>query len=424
MQELIEAVNAIGKVFYEGGLFILIGLVLAGLLHEFIPMRLVVSHLGRNSLGSVLRAALWGAPMPLCSCSVLPTAAALKEHGASRPAVTAFLISTPETGVDSVALTYGLMGPVMAVLRVVGALGSAMIAGSLVLFWGGRERAPKLSAAQPACCAQDGAESVRQDSRQESGQGTMPPERQPFSSAAAAPVQKMPVQKMPVQKMDECCETPAKDIRAEHTTQIGWATRFGRAMHYAFGMLLDDIAFWMTVGLVLTGLIGAFIPANFFSQDIPLDGGILPLLVMLAVATPLYICASASTPVAAALIGVGLSPGAALVFLFAGPATNLATMSVVAKLLGARVLILYLLSVVGVALGLGLATDWLFASSIQLSTLASSHSHDGSLIHILKLAGGILFAALLVLSLLRGSFRTALVELREHMQGMRQLAGR
>lgn len=354
---LITAATEIASVLYEGSLFILTGFGVAGLLHAFLPGDAVARHLGRESPRSVLLAALFGAPIPLCSCGVLPAAAALRDKGASRSALTAFLISTPETGVDSVALTWALLGPVMAVVRPVVAIVTAIAAGMASLL-------------------------VRDDPAPTHAEPT-PHVLEPEHRHDHAPV-----------------GPPTLPGRG----------RARRILDYAFGTLLDEIAFWLVVGIGLTGVLSALLPEAFFSRVLGWDRGVVPMLAMAALGVPLYLCASASTPVAAALIAKGLSPGAALVFLLTGPATNAATIGVVHHMLGPHRLRIYLASVIGVALAGGLLLD-AFAADAVRSTLAGTGAPDGTLLAAAKTLSALVFVTLVARSFWRTRFREGRADL-------------
>lgn len=291
-------------VLLDSAFFVLFGFFISGLLKAFLPDDLIRRHLGGNRLSAVIKASLAGIPIPLCSCGVLPTAAGLKEQGAGNGAVTSFMISTPETGVDSIAITYALLDPLMTVLRPVTAFFSAILTGVAVHFWGTEEKAA-LKMADGSC---------------DCGCG---------------------------------CRTVERAARSK-------LQRFRDGMRFAFDDLLNDIGPWLILGVVLAGLIGVFISPGMIEGY--LGGGLFSMLAMLVVATPMYVCATASTPIAAALVLKGLSPGAALVFLLAGPATNVATMTVVSRLLGKRTALIYVGSILLSSLLCGLAVnrvyDW------------------------------------------------------------------
>jgi uncharacterized membrane protein YraQ (UPF0718 family) len=252
-------------------------------------------HLGGRGFWPVVKAALVGAPLPLCSCSVLPTAYALRERGAGRGAVVSFLISTPETSFDSIAVTWALMGPLMAIVRPVAAVLTALAAGFAEAFRSRHE--PERPAPPPAC---------------------------------------------PDCESDTC----------EHVMPGGRFRRFGRFILLEMG---DEIGPTLTLGLFLAGLVAVFVPDEFFTTY--LGNRWASMGVALLVGLPLYVCATASTPFAAALMMKGLNPGAALVFLLAGPATNLATILTVGKMLGKASAALYVAMIAVFSILFGAALD-------------------------------------------------------------------
>lgn len=299
------------RLLLDSSVYMLFGILVSGLLRVFLSPQAVARHLGRGRFRSVFKAALLGIPIPLCSCGVLPAAAALKKQGANNGATTAFLISTPESGVDSVAITYALLDPVMTVARPVAAFTTAAAAGL--------------------------AENL-----------STPPEQ----SLASAPDLSCPV--------DNCCDgldcTPE-----EHRQHHPFLVKLRAGMGYALGELWGDLAGWFLIGLLLAGLITTLVPAEIISGT--LGGGLTAMLLMLLVGIPLYICATASTPIAAALILKGVSPGAALVFLLAGPATNITSLTVLFGFLGRRATALYLSMISLCAVLFGLALDQVYAWS-------------------------------------------------------------
>ena len=295
----------------EASLYMLLGLVVAGLLKAFLHPDYVARHLGRGRAAPVFKAALLGLPLPLCSCGVLPAAAGLRRQGASRGAVASFMVSTPETGVDSLAVTYALMDPIMTIARPLTALVTAVATG-LGMNLLPREKGVSLPMAPDLTCPVDG-----------------------------------------------CCDgvgCPPQEHAHHHT--VLQKARAGLA--YALGELWHDLAGWFLLGVLLAAAISALVPAEVMTHY--LGGGVGSMLIMLGVGIPLYICASASTPIAAALILKGVSPGAALVFLLAGPATNITSLTVLVGVLGKRGTALYL---AGIALGAvlcGLALDQVYAA--------------------------------------------------------------
>jgi uncharacterized membrane protein YraQ (UPF0718 family) len=356
---------AIWDVFFVASPYILLGLAAAGLLHVLVPADKVARWLGRPGFGSVARAAFLGIPLPLCSCAVVPVSIELSRKGASREASLAFLVSTPETGVDSILLTYGLMGPVMAVARPIAALVTSLVAAAASLLKPG-----------PAT------------------------ERPAAASNSAPPAE----------------EAACGDCAAPNPVASG-KTR--RALRYGLVEMVDEIGFWLVVGLVLTGFITALVPDGIIESTLGQGPGALLALLILGI--PLYMCASASTPVAAALMLKGISPGAALVFLLAGPATNASSLVVIARFFGRRFVSIYLASVVAVALSSGFLLDLLvdrFGWSVE-ATLSAGESRRW-LFHLLSTG---LLLILLAASFVRGSWRTAIRDVARDLRQWRTLFG-
>lgn len=298
------------EILVESAPYVLFGFFAAGLLKALLPEETVARHLGRNSTASVLKASLFGIPLPLCSCGVIPAAIGLRKQGASKGASAAFLVSVPETGVDSIAITWALLDPLMTVVRPAAAFFTATVTGLLI------NRLPE-------------------------EKNVLPEENTRESSCS--------------------CSSSGGGSEAEKPSRPSWSRRLKGGIGYAFGDLLKDIGSWLLLGIAIAGVISYLVPDDFFTRY--LGNELLSLLIMLVVGIPLYICASASTPVAAALVLKGLSPGAALVFLLAGPATNAATITVVARYFGRAATMLYLVSISFCSLGLGWLTNRLYAWS-------------------------------------------------------------
>ena len=361
MSFLIEVLRETWSVIAEAAPWLFIGFLFAGLLKAFVPSHRIARSLGANSARSVWLAALWGAPIPLCSCSVIPTATALHKSGASKGATASFLISTPETGVDSISVTYALLDPIMTVLRPLSALLSAILTGSAVNWlvqrgWEGPVASDEPTRTEGSCCSVETDASGGQDGHD-------------HGSASSTP-----------------------------KAQGGVGSRVRSGVRYAFIDLFDDLTPVLALGLLLSGLISALIPAEFF-REVGLSGW-KAMWLMLAIGTPLYVCATASTPIAAALIAKGLNPGAALVFLLVGPATNITTLLVVGRMLGRRILAAYLTGVVAVALAVGFAADVLYSRmGIDLGAAVAATLHEGP--SPLTSAAGVALLVLLGLSAIR-----------------------
>ena len=293
----------------EASIYILFGMLVGGLLKVFLNPSFVADHLGRGKISSVIKAALFGIPIPLCSCGVLPAAASLKKQGANNGATTAFLISTPESGVDSMAITYALLDPIMTVARPVAAFFTAVAAGITENLLHTQTEQDWLRVVDRSC------------------------------------------------PVDNCCDG-ADCLPDDHARHHSFSEKFIAGLKFAVDDLWGDLAGWFFVGLLLAGIIAVFIPAEVMTRY--LGGGLPAMLIMLAVGIPMYICATASTPVAAALIVKGVSPGAALVFLLVGPATNITSLSVLFGLLGRRATAIYLVTLSFFAVISGLLLDQIY----------------------------------------------------------------
>ncbi len=301
--------------------WLLFGLIAAGLIHAWLPMRVVGKALGGSGPMAVIKAALIGAPLPLCSCGTLPAAISLSRGGASRASTTSFLISTPETGIDSVALSWALLGPAMALLRPVAAILSAISAGLMV---GATER----------------------------DEGT--------------PQDVVEIE----DKTETCCSggcCSSQQERADSGEEGFWRRTFN-GLGYAFTDLMDDLAPWLLVGMIAAGVVVTLVPPNMLTEW---GSGIGAMLLILVISVPMYVCATASTPLAHAMLFAGVSPGTVLVFLLAGPASNIASLALVRRELGGRALAAYLIGICGVSVLLGLALDWV-VTAYGLDILAGS----------------------------------------------------
>ncbi|QDU69229.1 SO_0444 family Cu/Zn efflux transporter [Engelhardtia mirabilis] len=361
-------------VFVEMAPYLLFGFLVAGVISEFLDPKRLERWLAGEGTGSVAWASVLGAPLPLCSCSVVPVAATLRKAGAGRGATSAFLIATPETGVDSIAATYGLLGGPMALVRPVAAVGSALVTGQIVALFARREDRAGLAQAAP------GSGPATPVTQVEVG-GCCHPEPEPEPEPPAA----------------SCCHAePAESAPSDghdHGSHSEPRSRLGRILRHGYVDMVDDLAWSLVLGVVASGVLGALIPAEFFAD--PLLRGPLGYLVMLAIGLPIYVCASASTPVAAMMIAKGLSPGAALVFLLASPATNLGSLLVVRQLLGSRPLLVHLavLSIVTLLFGAGL--DLLFGQ-LGISIVPQIATAEHLLPHSVHMVAAPILALLLV----------------------------
>lgn len=288
--------------------YILLGFLIAGLLHEFVRPETMSRHLAGKGWKPVVKAALFGVPLPLCSCGVLPTAVGLHRQGASKGATTSFLIATPQTGVDSVAATYSLLGLPMAVLRPIAALVGGFVGGMWV--------------------------NAADKEKREPGDG----------SAISDPGNGLG-------HCDDGCHATAKGPSASIAARLSAAVRYGMVD------MVASVGKWLVIGLVVAALITVYVPDSFLVSlsDRPL----LAMIAMIVVAVPMYVCATGSIPIAMSLVLKGLNPGAAFVLLMAGPAANFASMMVLGRAIGKKATAIYVMSVIVTALFFGLMVDYL-----------------------------------------------------------------
>ena len=335
-------IDAVVFMFVEMAPYIVLGLIFVGLLNLFINKDLIARQIGEKSFMSNLKAALIGIPLPLCSCGVIPGAVYMSKSGASKGATISFLISTPQTGVDSIIATYGMMGPVFAIFRPLAALIMGILGGTFI-------------------------NTIDKDE----------PEKKKFINLA---------QFQPATK---------PDLR----------TRINSTAKYAFVEFLDDISAQFVLGVIIAGLIAFFIPDDFFA-DSAINSGILGMLIMIAIGIPMYICATASIPIALSLMMKGFSPGVAFVFLAAGPATNVASFAIISKTLGKKIAFYYVGTIAVLAIVMGYLLEWIF-SVIGTSSILHVHEHDhGTFLipHNFAIIISIIFAVMLGFSFYRKYF--------------------
>ncbi|RPJ16935.1 MAG: permease [Desulfobacteraceae bacterium] len=349
MNAVIGILESSWHMFLESSIYMLFGFFCAGLIYAYVKTEMIGKYLGKGKIRSVFLSALIGVPMPLCSCGVVPAAAGLKKQGANNGATLSFLISTPETGVDSIPLTYALMDPLMAVIRPVVAFISAVTAG---LFENFTDK--KISSEQPASQTQ----------------------------------------------VTGFCSITPKSSRQK--SNYITSSKIFAGLKYAFIDLLGDIGKWFLAGIFIAGLISYYMPDNLIESY--LGNNFLAMIVMLITGIPMYVCATSSTPIAAALILKGLNPGAALVFLLAGPATNIASLSMVYKLLGKKALMIYLFSISACAILFGFVTDFLY-NWLSISAKASTGTASELIPMQVELVAAIILSILLVNAIIR-EYRT------------------
>ena len=288
--------------------YLLFGFGVAGVLSVWINADVVQRHLGGTGFWQVFKASLFGVPLPLCSCGVIPVSMSLHKHGASKGATVSFLLSTPQTGADSILVTYSLMGPIFAIFRPLAAFITGVFGGCLINAVENHDTHPQ------------------------------PEEKKECT--------------------DTCCANKKKK------------SRLIRAFKHGFITLPADIGRSMLIGLFIAALISAMVPENYFADKLT-GSNLLSMLIMMVVGIPIYVCATASVPIAVQLIAIGLSPGTAFVFLMTGPATNAATLATLASQVGKRAAAIFLLTVIISSLAGGLILDAVFAGDITQIT----HAH-------------------------------------------------
>ena len=309
--------------------YLLMGMFIAGILHVFLGQDFIARHLGGGAFGSVLKATVFGIPLPICSCGVIPVAASLKKEGAGKSATLSFLVSTPTTGVDSILATYSLMGPLFAIFRPLAAFIAGIVVGLFNLLFN--------------------------------------PEKK-------------------------------KTVVSHQHSSVPASFKIQEVFRYGFLELAEDVGKWLLIGVIIGGILTAVIPEDMLAGY--LSNPFLHFLIMLILAIPLYICATGSIPIAAALIGKGFSPGAALVFLIAGPATNTVTLSFVYSKLGKRAFYLYLTSIIIVSILAGFLFNLLWKQLGGNIELISPHGEQ--LPQLLKIVSGVI----LFLLILKGFIKT------------------
>jgi len=326
-----EFINGLIDLLKAMSPYLLLGFFFAGVLKVWFPQKWINRYMGKSSWSSVVNTAILGIPLPLCSCGVIPTGISFYRNGASKGSSVSFLISTPQTGVDSLMVTYSLLGLPFAIIRIIVALITGVIGGGLTNVVAKKD---EVNAAQAGVA----------------------------------------------------CES--KRIKSK--------SGLFRVFHYGFYEFLMDIAKWLVIGLIIAGILAVLIPDDFFTQY--LDNEPLSMLMVLIASVPLYLCATASVPIAAVLMLKGLSPGAALVLLMAGPATNAATITVIRKVFGSKTLFSYLGSIIAGALLFGvLINTFLPREWFTLSDQALHHAHRHELLpEWFQVASAILLIALII----------------------------
>ena len=287
--------------------YLLLGMFFSGLIYIFIDSKFILKHIGSKSLSSILKSTLMGIPIPLCSCGVIPVASTIRNSGASKGSTVSFLISTPQTGIDSIFMTYGMMGPVFAIFRPFAAFISGIISGIVV---------------------------NRFD--------------------------------------DESHNHVSKNYSNQEKVNLIERLKIG--FNYGFVVLPSDILVPLLQGLSVAALISIVIPPDFIATYFS-DSKYLVFILMLFISLPIYVCATASVPIAVALMAKGVSAGAVFVFLMAGPATNASSIAVVKKILGKKVMFLYLFLVATISVFFGIVFDLFLRAELPISLHHHAHDH-------------------------------------------------
>lgn len=332
-----ELLHSLLYILNEMSPYILLGFLIAGLLHAFISQQTMARHLSGGGWKAVVKSALFGIPLPLCSCGVLPTAIALKRNGASKAATTSFLIATPQTGVDSISATWSLLGPAFAVVRPIAALVTAVFGGIAV----GKAEKNEQNAPQGVCSAPD-----------------------------------------------------ATDERAE-----GFLGKCIAALKYGYIDLVSSIGGWLVAGLIIAAIITVYVPADFF--EILGRNPLMSMIAVLIIAIPMYVCATGSIPIAMSLILKGLSPGTALVLLMAGPAANFASFTLISREMGKKAAAIYLGAIIAGAIAFGLAIDYLLPSAWFDLKSSMMHAHGMHGFSIFSTVCSAILVLLLIISFVK-----------------------
>lgn len=335
--------------FIEMAPYLVIGLAFVAILNIYMTKEFVKKQIGKDSIWSIFKAALFGVPLPLCSCGVIPTTVYMADSKASKGAVTSFLISTPQTGIDSIIATYGMMGPVFGIFRPISALIMGIL-GGLFINVTNKEKAK--------------------------------PEKKKLSL--------------------DVITAPPKMVDGK--ANIPFSKKAKASLKYAFADFLDDIVVEFLIGLVIAGAITYFLPTEFL-EGTGLKSGILGMIVMILIGVPMYVCATASIPIAVSLILKGFSPGVAFVFLAVGPATNAASIGILSKSLGKKLVSYYLFAMIIMSIGFGYLLDFVFNyleinPQKQLATHAH-HEHSGLIPYEIQIVLAAIFTILVVSSLYR-----------------------
>ncbi len=366
MNIIINYLNNLWDLYVDMSFYIVIGLLFTGALHVFVKKDAVLKHVGKDTAASVVKASVVGVPLPLCSCGVVPTALYLGKNGASKGAVVSFLTSTPQTGVDSIIATYGLMGPLFAIYRAIAAFVSGIIGGIATNIFCSNVKS-NYDHKEDSCGCSSEAET---------------------SDCCAAT------------EVNSCSsnDTSCGCSGEPQPARLSFFAKIKGLFSYAFGDFLDDITVNFIIGLLIAALISTVVPQSWLAS---FSNPLLAMPLMLLIGIPMYICSTASIPIALSLIIKGISPGAAFVFLFAGPITNIASLAILAKTLGKKVLAVYITSACACAIAFGLILDFIINitgyKGIE-KIIEESHEHEMPLYMFIV---AIIFGLLLIKGLLK-----------------------
>lgn len=331
MNFILDIFDAIINLWLSMAPYLLLGMFIAGLLHVFLGTKFITRHLGGNNFWSIFKASLFGVPLPICSCGVIPVAASLRKEGASKSSTLSFLVSTPTTGADSILASYSLLGPLFAIFRPVAAFISGITIGLLNFIFN----------------------------------------KEPEEKKA--------------------------DDHDHNNNEIDKKFKVIEVFKYGFIELAEDIGKWLVLGVIIGGVLTVAIPPELIEKFLPYQW--MHFVIMLIIALPLYVCATGSIPIATAILQMGFSPGAALVFLIAGPATNTVTLSFVRSKLGKRPFYLYIISIVGIAILSGILFNYVF--SLLGSEVSIISPHGEHVNHTLQIVSGIILAILIIVGFVK-----------------------
>lgn len=313
--------NELLSILNEMSPYLVLGFLISGLLHVYVPKSLYAKFLHRKGWRSVVGAAILGVPLPLCSCGVIPTAVSLKKEGASDGATVSFLVGTPQTGIDSILATYSLLGLAYAIIRPIAAFVVSIFSGIMVDRFGGEA--------------------------------------------------KIDYTKMRFTPAGGLTHTCSCGCNHSHDTP---SNKFLAALKYGYVDMMQDFGKWLVIGLLVAAAITAFIPDSLFAMF--KEHYFLNVLLILVISAPMYICATGSIPIALSLIMKGVSPGAAFVLLMAGPATNIASLIILRREIGVRKMAIYLISIIIGAIACALIIDFLLPQEWFTNLIPTEMCHE------------------------------------------------